>query len=267
MNLALDQRLHAAIEAAEQAAQVLCKWHSQSDLGITQKEDDSPVTHADLAANEIILSHLISSFPEDGILSEESADSENRFSKKYVWVIDPLDGTKDYIAKTGEFSVNIALIHEHQVVLGVIAVPLKKSLYYALQGRGAFCRYDGKDTPINVSQRTTNLIALKSRFHVRENEALYFATHRDKIPEVRTCGSAYKACLIACGDADLAIKMSSGTKEWDVAASVILIQEAGGVFLTPYGAPLLFNRRDVVNRDGYLIMNAMHKDLLIVKKT
>lgn len=266
MNPVHYQRLQVAIEAAEQAAQILRLWHEQADLGIIQKEDNSPVTHADLAANEVILSLLKSSFPEDGILSEESLDSEERFSKEYVWVIDPLDGTKDFIARTGEFSVNIALVHSHQVVLGVIAVPLKKTIYYALHGEGAFCRYDGKDSSISVSKRLDHLIALKSRFHVRENEALYFANHRDKIPEVRTCGSAYKACLIACGDADLAIKMSSGTKEWDVAASVILIQEAGGVFLTPYGDALMFNRKDVVNREGYLIMNAFHKDLIFLKK-
>ena len=158
--------------------------------------------------------------------------------------------------------VNIGLIYDHEVVLGVIGVPAKDEIYYAVKGEGSYLLKDNEVTRLHVSNDETNLIQLHSRFHFSKSEEEYFNKH-ENITELKCAGSAYKACLIASGKAHIYLKASKGTKEWDVAPSCILVKEAGGVFLIPNGKEMKFNRENVYNDDGFIILNKFNKDLLI----
>ena len=120
-----NKELEVALNATYLAHNIILEIYKNEDFKTVIKEDNSPVTIADLKANEIICKTLLDNFPNYGLLSEELKDNEERLSKEYVWIVDPIDGTKDFIAKTDEFTVNIGLIYNHEVVLGVIGVPAK----------------------------------------------------------------------------------------------------------------------------------------------
>lgn len=257
----LDKELSVALKATELANKVIMDLYNK-DYKTEIKEDDSPVTEADLKANEIIIKTLKEEFNDYGILSEEINDSLERLNKEFVWIIDPIDGTKDFIAKTDEFTVNIGLIYNHEVVLGVIGVPAKNEIYYASKGNGSYLLKDNEVIRLHVSNNDDNLIQLHSRFHFSKSEEEYFNKH-EIIKELKCAGSAYKACLIASGLAHVYLKASKGTKEWDVAPSCILVKEAGGEFLLPNGKEMKFNREDVYNNDGFIILNKLNKDLLL----
>ena len=257
----LDKELSVALKATKLANEVIMKLYN-NEYKTEIKEDDSPVTEADLKANDIIIKTLKEEFSEYGILSEEINDSKERLNKEFVWIIDPIDGTKDFIAKTDEFTVNIGLIYDHEVVLGVIGVPAKDEIYYAVKGEGSYLLKDNEVTRLHVSNDETNLIQLHSRFHFSKSEEEYFNKH-ENITELKCAGSAYKACLVASGKAHIYLKASKGTKEWDVAPSCILVKEAGGVFLIPNGKEMKFNRENVYNDEGFIILNKFNKDLLI----
>ena len=257
----LDKELSVALKATKLANELIMSLYNK-EYKTEIKEDDSPVTEADIKANEIIIKTLKEEFNDYGILSEEINDSLERLNKEYVWIIDPIDGTKDFIAKTDEFTVNIGLIYNHEVVLGVIGVPAKNEIYYASKGNGSYLLKDDKLTRLHVSNDDDNLIQLHSRFHFSKSEEEYFNKH-ENIKELKCAGSAYKACLIASGLAHVYLKASKGTKEWDVAPSCILVKEAGGEFLLPNGKEMKFNREDVYNNEGFIILNKLNKDLLL----
>ena len=141
----LDKELSVALKATKLANELIMNLYNK-EYKTEIKEDDSPVTEADIKANEIIIKTLKEEFSDYGILSEEINDSFERLNKEYVWIIDPIDGTKDFIAKTDEFTVNIGLIYNHEVVLGVIGVPAKNEIYYASKGNGSYFGYTLKRT-------------------------------------------------------------------------------------------------------------------------
>ena len=257
----LDKELSVALKATKLANEVIMKLYN-NEYKTEIKEDDSPVTEADLKANDIIIKTLKEEFNDYGILSEEINDSKERLNKEFVWIIDPIDGTKDFIAKTDEFTVNIGLIYDHEVVLGVIGVPAKDEIYYAVKNEGSYLSKDDKLTKLHVSEATENLIQMHSRFHFSTSEKEYFDAH-DEISELKEAGSAYKACLVASGRAHVYLKNSKGTKEWDVAPSSIIVKEAGGFFGLPNGNEMLFNREDVYNNEGFIILNKKRDSLLV----
>ena len=258
----LNKELEVALNATHLAHEIILDIYQSNDFKTEIKDDDSPVTQADLKANEIICKTLLSNFPEYGLLSEELNDTDERLSKEFVWVVDPIDGTKDFIAKTDEFTVNIGLIYDHEVVLGVIGVPAKDEIYYAVKNEGAYRLKDGVTTKLHVSDSDTNLIQMHSRFHFSKSEQEYFDAH-DVITELKEAGSAYKACLVASGLAHVYLKNSKGTKEWDVAPSSIIVKEAGGFFGLPNGEEMKFNRVDVYNNEGFIILNKYNEKLLV----
>ena len=200
----LDKELSVALKATKLANEVIMKLYN-NEYKTEIKEDDSPVTEADLKANDIIIKTLKEEFSDYGILSEEINDSKERLNKEFVWIIDPIDGTKDFIAKTDEFTVNIGLIYDHEVVLGVIGVPAKDEVYYAVKGEGSYLLKDNEVTRLHVSNDETNLIQLHSRFHFSKSEEEYFNKH-ENITELKCAGSAYKACLVASGKAHIYLK-------------------------------------------------------------
>lgn len=258
------KELKIALEATKAAQKIILDIYKSEDFKTEIKEDNSPVTQADLKANEIICNILKENFKEYGILSEELADDKERLNKEYLWIIDPIDGTKDFIAKTDEFTVNIGLIYKHEVVLGVIGVPAKGEIYYAIKGQGSYLLKNDKVERIFTDKKDDNLIQMHSRFHFSKSEEEYFNAH-DEIIELKGAGSAYKACLIACGKTHIYLKNSKGTKEWDVAPSAIVIKEAGGFFGLPNGEEMQFNRENVYNDEGFIILNKYNKKLLINK--
>ena len=258
----LNRELEVCLNTIKLAHKIILEIYHNNDFKTEIKEDNSPVTQADLKANEIICKTLLDNFPDYGLLSEELSDNNERLNKEYVWIVDPIDGTKDFIAKTDEFTVNIGLIYNHEVVLGGIGVPAKNEIYYAIKGEGAYQIKDNVINRIQVDERESNLIQMHSRFHFSKSEQEYFDSH-EEIVELKEAGSAYKACLIASGKAHVYLKNSKGTKEWDVAPSAIIVQEAGGFFGLPNGEKMLFNRENVYNDEGFIILNKYNNKFFI----
>lgn len=224
------------------------------DVEVILKNDDTPVTRADYASNALILERLIHAFPHHGFLSEESIDNLLRLEKTYCWIIDPLDGTKEFIRKNGEFTINIALTKDRDVVMGIVYAPVKKELFYAIRGEGAYMEKDGKTTRLQVSDRLVDLYALKSRSHETIRYAELLAKHSERILVIHRMGSAYKGCLIARGDYDLYYNFGH-TMVWDTAPVDLIVSEAGGYFRQLDHTPFLYNTRRIKNDKGFLILN------------
>lgn len=256
------QQLELALQTAKEASALVMDIYNNQNLDIEIKKDESPVTQADKLADKFIREKLLSAYPDYGCLSEESKDDLSRLDKEYVWVVDPIDGTKDFISHDDEFAINIALIRDHKVVVGVIAVPAKNTYYFATFGGGAFKEEDGQISRIRVSRNTTDLVALTSHFHTSKEEEKVLKQFESLISEVKGVGSAYKGGLIAEGKAHLNMKYSDKTNEWDIAPGVIIVTEAGGVFVDAYGKEITFNRPEVRNLDGYVTMNKLNKEFL-----
>jgi len=231
----------------------------QTNFTFENKIDDSPVTIADQKADAIIRQYLQAKYPAFGFLTEESSDDLSRLKKDYVWVVDPIDGTKDFISKNDEFTINIALVHQQKVIMGLIHIPAKQDTYFALKEAGSFHRINGKDQRIFVNQKTEKLTVLTSRFHLQPIEKSVIEKYQvlGKFSKVETFGSAIKACRIAEGLAEVSYRLSPGTKEWDTAASDLIVTEAGGFFVKPNQEIYTYNRKDVRNLDGYIILNRL----------
>ncbi|MBD3330882.1 3'(2'),5'-bisphosphate nucleotidase CysQ, partial [Candidatus Peregrinibacteria bacterium] len=200
----------------------------KTDLSIEYKDDESPVTKADLASEAIILDELGEfDYP---ILSEESRGDLSRLEADLVWIVDPLDGTKDFIHHTGDFSVMIGLACKGESVLGLVYKPLEDKLYFAEKGKGAYCRDgEGRESRIKVSEvkKVEEIRLLVSRFHLLEVEK---ALVRDLgIHKTVESGSAgLKICKVAEGSAELYLNTSDKTAEWDICAADVILNEAGG---------------------------------------
>jgi len=256
-----EKELLAAIEVGKRASVKIMEFY-RNGFDIEIKEDDSPVTQADKMADELIFEYLKKEFPAHAFLTEESEDNLSRLENDFVWIIDPIDGTKNFIARDDEFTVNIALSYKHEIVVGVVAVPAKDEIYFASKGQGAFHVVNDKATQIHVNDKLENLTVLTSVFHSNDKERALIEKHKDKITKVEKYGSSLKPCRIAAGLAEISYRQSSGTKEWDTAASDIIVTEAGGIFIEPNGKKLTYNRKDVYNRNGYIICNRKENILL-----
>jgi 3'(2'), 5'-bisphosphate nucleotidase len=256
-----EKELQVAIRAILLAKDKIMEIYGKP-FDVEMKEDDSPVTLADKTADEMIRNIISQAFPNHAFLTEESSDDKSRLQNDYVWIVDPVDGTKDFVDKNGEFTTNIALSYKHEVVVGVVSVPANGELYYATKNNGAYYQKKNRIKKISVNNKLKGLTVLTSRFHVNELELSTIQKHRDKIKKVRTFGSAIKPCRIARGIAEITYRLSAGTKEWDTAASQIIVEEAGGVFVKPNGERILYNRDDVYNRDGYVVANRIENVLL-----
>ena len=256
-----EEQLEAAIEAGVKAIEGILKIYN-SNFDVEIKEDDSPVTLADKNADKVIREHLHAKFPTYAFLTEESEDDPSRLNNDYVWIVDPVDGTKDFVARDGGFTTNIALAYKHEAVVGVVVVPLTGEIYYAAKGLGAFYRKDGITTKIHVNDKLENLTCYRSVFHSKQNEEDMIKKHSDKIKIIEKWGSALKPCRIAQGLGEITYRLSDGTKEWDTAASQVIVEQAGGIFLDTKGNRIMYNREDVYNRIGYVICNRIENFLL-----
>ena len=245
--------LTVALAAAREAAEAILDIYDQPDLGIAYKDDDSPLTRADTASNAIIVSRLREAFPDHAILTEESEDDRSRLDNDWCWVVDPLDGTKEFIKRNGEFTVNIALARRQRPVLGVVWVPALGEVYYAQEGGGAWHRKgDGEPVRIRVSSRTEDLRLAVSRSHASEGEQKLMDNAR--VGDVIRAGSSIKGCLVARGEADIYYRFGP-TMEWDTAAMHAVVLEAGGIFRQMDGGEMLYNREDNLNAKGFYVLN------------
>lgn len=224
-------------------------------VDIEYKEDQSPLTVADKTANKIIIEALRTNFPLYAILSEEEKDNKARLKNDYCFVVDPLDGTKEFIKRNGQFTVNIALAYKHESVMGVIYVPATGDLYYASRGYGAFmenAEHQIKKLSVSDHTKLSSLRVVTSSSHecVQMNEMIekYQFTNLVKI------GSSLKGCLIAENKADIYYRFNP-TMEWDTAAMQCIVEEAGAIFRQMDGSLMTYNREDSRNSKGFYIIN------------
>ena len=259
-----ERELEVAIEAVNSVRELILDIYNSSDFGVEIKEDNSPVTRADKAADKKIREILSSAFPLYSLLTEESVDDKTRLNNDYVWIVDPIDGTKDFVAKNGEFSVNIGLSYKHKAVLGVILIPVTGEIYYGVENQGAYYLKDKDSKPVRIhcNNKTSDVTTLVSNFHSNQTEMDMIKKHSDVIKHQRKVGATIKGCLIAKGEAEMSYRFSSNTKEWDTCAMQALVEQAGGFILKFDGTPICYNREDVYNRDGYIICNTKENFLL-----
>lgn len=256
-----EKELNAAIEAGLLAKEKIMEIYEKG-FDVEIKEDNSPVTLADKTADKMIREYLHKLFPTYAFLTEESEDHKERLLNDHVWIVDPVDGTKDFVARDGGFTTNIGLAYKHELVVGVVVVPTTGEVYFASKGQGAFYRNGEHTEKIHVNDKLDDLTCLCSVFHTNDKELALIDKHKDKIKHVAKVGSSLKPCRIAHGKAELSYRLSAGTKEWDTAACQIIVEEAGGVFQEPDGGKITYNREDVYNRKGYIIANRKENILL-----
>ena len=257
-----EKELSVAIDAVRKAGKIIMEIYNSNELGVEIKEDHSPVTKADKAADKLISEILKKNFPDYGLLTEESVDDKSRLKKDYVWIVDPIDGTKEYVAHSGEFTVNIGLSYKKMPVLGVILIPVTGEIYYATKNGGAFYLNQELLVKIHVNDKVSDLTTLVSRFHSNPTEQAMIEKHSDKIKHQVVVGATIKGCYIAHGYAEMSYRFSSNTKEWDTCAMQVIVEQAGGYILKFDGTPIVYNREDVYNRDGYIIVNRKENFLL-----
>jgi len=235
--------------AKEAGEAMLDIYHNAQDVEITRKDDDSPLTKADLASHHIIVDALQELDPDVPIISEESGipDYEERKEWEKFWIVDPLDGTKEFIKKNGEFTVNIALIKDGIPVMGAVYVPDKRTIYYSEKGKGAF-KQVGTDAPERIystgSDKDEPLVAVQSRSHGSDKLVTQLKEKGLTVEETIPAGSSIKFCLVAEGKADIYPRMGP-TMEWDVAAGDAVYRYSGqeGV----HESPLTYNKPDLKN--------------------
>jgi len=260
-----SNQLKVCYDAGLAASKKVMEIYESTKFDIITKEDDSPVTTADLASNEIIVSALRTAYPDYAILSEETLDDPARLKNDYVFIIDPIDGTKDFIAHNNEFAINIALVHKCKAVLGLVFVPALNIVYIGIKKYGSYKRSLVSDEikTLHVSNKKSDLTVLISRFHCNDAETSVIEKHNDRIKHIKTVGSAYKICCIAEGIAELTYRFNPGTKEWDTAAPQVVLEAAGGRFIDfTTNKPMLYNRDDVRNLKGYIAVNSKKNILL-----
>jgi 3'(2'), 5'-bisphosphate nucleotidase len=261
--LDLSAELEFATKTAREAATIVNTFYVGSSE-VRYKSENEPVTEADRSANQHILARIQAVFPDDGILSEESKDDLSRLDKERVWIIDPLDGTKEFIARNGEFSIMIGLAIGGRAVLGVVMQPDPGLLYAGIVNQTAYLYEAGERIDLSVSDcdQLNRMVLVTSRSHRQQIvDKIRKALH---ITSERFSGSVgLKVGLITRNQADLYVHPSPGCKEWDLCAPCALLEAAGGVMTDCWGNPLRFNQRDVRAHNGVIASNGpMHEQIV-----
>ncbi|MCP5175853.1 MAG: 3'(2'),5'-bisphosphate nucleotidase CysQ [Moraxellaceae bacterium] len=261
--LNLQNLLASVARISEQAGQAIMAIYAQPEQWQLQhKEDKSPLTAADLASHHLIIEQLHALTPDIPVVSEESDEAPQRHTWSQLWLVDPLDGTKEFVARTGDFTVNIALVLNHRAVLGVLHAPDYGLTYMAAKGCGAWVlNHTGQTQRLSTVKQPSSPRLLVSRFHAngKKNQALLQHTQQcfgDY--QVMEVGSALKMCRIAEGLADFYPRFGT-TMEWDTAAGQIILEEAGGALVDTQGRPFLYNKRSsLANKDFIVVGDIAH---------
>lgn len=259
----LKDELKFVTDLVKEAGKIVLKYYDQ-DYRIDMKKENEPVTQADRASNEYITTQLIQHFPNDGILAEESKDDFSRLNKKRIWLVDPMDGTREFIDKIGEFSVMVGLVEDGHPILGVVYQPTTSVLYSAVKDAGAYFNQNGEQRRVRVSD-------IKS---IPEMAMVVSRSHRaalvDKMKnalglqkEVSSGSVGLKVGLMVETRCDLYLHPNSKTKEWDTCAPEMILREAGGQITDCWGEPLRYNKQNVYNDKGFVASNGRcHQQIL-----
>ncbi len=268
MNILELARILSHVEAlVREAGAIVRQYHDQPDQ-IDWKGEDDPVTAADRAVNEFLVAELQTAYPDFGILAEESRDDLRRLEKEAVWCVDPLDGTKEFIARNGEFSIMVGLAIREVAVLGVVYQPVIDLLYSGIRDEGAWLTTPQGRRELHVSDidALSQLRLVVSRSH--RNPILDEIKQGLGIQQERISGSVGLKCgLIARADADLYIHPAPGLKEWDTCAPEAILFGAGGRVTDCWGRPFLYNQADVHRHFGLVASNGTQHAEIIARIT
>ncbi len=234
----------------------------ETEFEVNNKADESPVTAADMCAHEHIVAGLRDITPDIPVLSEEASQIsfEQRQQWSRYWLVDPLDGTREFVKRNGEFAVIIALIEEHQPTLGVVHAPVQQQTYFASRGNGAYKKYNDEqpEVAIHVQPSVADCIRVAgSRSH--SNQRLRDYLQRLGKYNIINMGSILKACLVAEGKADLYPRLGP-TSEWDTAAAQCIVEEAGGAILTTEMQPMRYNTKESLLNPAFFVFGDLSKD-------
>ena len=264
----LETILQDVINITKQAGEAVLSYYDK-DYKVQDKDDNSPVTEADLKSNEILLEALKKY--NYGILSEEGVPDLSRLKAERVWIIDPLDGTKDFIDKTGEFTIMVGLVekinseeNKYRPILGVIYQPTTNDIYFAVKNKGAYVRHGAEEKrPLQISleKNWQNITMLTSRHHSTDLEMKI--AKKLGISKIANYGSSLKACMVAKGEGHINFNSSDKTWEWDVCASDIILSEAGGRLTDTKGNVIYYNKENPRNQNGYLVTNRIIHDEIV----
>ena len=245
-----NEELIAAKVAARNAGKILIKYLNVDDQNIEYKSEDSPVTIADHKADRYLSNFIGGEFPHDGWLSEETVDTKERLDKKRTWIIDPLDGTKEYIKKLPEFSISIALVENNIPVIGVIYNPISEELFYAEKNKGAFL--NGMQIKISDKKDIKNASLIVSRSEYGNN---LWNNYKSSFSSIKSIGCiAYKLGLAAANVYDITATVAP-KNEWDICAGDCIIREAGGAMRKINGESINYNQKKTLITDPIIATN------------
>lgn len=254
----LSHHLPAVIDIARSAGQLILDIYEKKEYQAYTKSDETPVTSADIAAHKLIMEKLSDLTPDIPVLSEEAADIslDKRSQWSRYWLVDPLDGTQEFIARSGDFATIIALVENHQPIMGVVYGPVSGVTYYAYKDKGAWKipdmdesvrikthNHDGQAHPIAIAiSRRQDINRITSRMSSGWNYDL-----------VPLGSAALKACLVAEGAVDCYLRLGP-TGEWDTAATQCIVEEAGGRILSTQLEPLSYNERETLENPNFIVL-------------
>ena len=246
----MNEELRLAADAARKAGALILHHYAADDQEVRDKGHDNPVTAADLEADACLKEMLLGAYPQCGWLSEETADAPERLARELVWIVDPIDGTKEFIERIPEFVVSIALVRAGEPVVAAMYNPACDDLFIATKGGGAFL--NGQRVFCTETAELERAVLIVSRSETKRGEIDPFLPH---LREVRPTGSvAYKLALVAAGQADINISVQP-KNEWDVCAGDLLIREAGGQMLDLDGCVRCYNQEDPHIKGGLVAGN------------
>jgi 3'(2'), 5'-bisphosphate nucleotidase len=253
--------IEPVVAIAHEAGDEILKVYA-TDFDVQAKDDDSPLTQADMASHRVIDAELRRLTPDIPIISEESGlpAFEERSQWPVYWLIDPLDGTKEFVNRNGEFTVNIALIEGNRPVFGVVHVPVQRKTYTGCEGVGAAVREDGESRSIRVSGKSASPVRVVGS---RSHRGASLDAYLEKIGDVEMLpmGSSLKFCVVAEGGADIYPRLGP-TSEWDTAAAQAVVEQAGGAVVKLDGKPLDYNAKDDILNPHFLVRGPDDRDWL-----
>ena len=256
-----DPALSLAVEAALAAGKAINIIYNKKNFKVNYKKNSEPVCLADLESHRVILKILKKSGYQ--IISEEGTKKLNKDNNKNFWVVDPLDGTLDFIQRTGEFAVMVGLVENSLPIIGVVYLPVSDSLFIAKKDRGVYRRINSRWKKISVSNKSNikNITLEMSRNHISREEKDFLAVLGINIYNSK--GSCLKVLDIAAGDSELYFTFTNKIKLWDTCASNCIIHEAGGKMTDIYGRELQYNPNKLNHENGILISNSKIHNKLI----
>lgn len=256
----MRKELEIALAAARGAGDIIRAHYRAGTAPAAAKHDGTPVTRADLEANEEICRRVGAAFPDDAILAEETPDTRARLGRGRVWIIDPLDGTRDFVGRTDEFAVHVALAVGGRPAVAVVHAPARERTWWAVAGEGA--RADGRTLRTSPQADLAQLRIGVSRLGVNANLRRFIEGHplgRNTV----AVGASLKLMALAAGELEVSLCLTDYENEWDTCAPELIVREAGGRMTDLDGMPLVYNRPDPRHRRGLLASNGTrHEELL-----